>query len=262
MASCGHAEDPSMPKLGVIEGTISDGGYPQVFFSASIDPDKEGQLSEAVINWGKVTVSDGQREVVLTGRVDPDRVPPFRYYSFDMVGEVGKTYTITADYLDIHLESSCTIRQPVPIDSVTFASTDTPGQRATTLHLTSPSETPAYFYLTLAKADASGVLAPPAFTGTLATERPRSSYAIPVFRPRQKLDTATYVAQLRVGEEWTVGLHRVEKAVYDFWVAYDNMLLTSTSPFLTSDTNLPSNIRGGFGVWSAQGTVRRTFSVE
>ncbi len=260
--SCTDDSAPSSPQRGVIQGTIDSDGYPQVFFSASIDPADEGSISDAVINWGKVTVSDGEREVVLTGRVDSDRLPPFRYYSFDMKGKPGKTYTVRADYLDIHLESTCTMQVPVPIDSLSFTLADSPSQRATTLFLTSPEDVPAYFYITLSKADASAILAPPGFMGTLCADRPRSRYSIPVLRPRQKIDTATYVAQLMVGEEWTIGLHRIDKAVYDFWVAYDNMLLTSNSPFLSSDVNLPTNVRGGFGVWSAQGSTYRSFRVE
>lgn len=255
------SQESSVPR-GVIEGIIESGSYPQVFFTRTIVPDQEGILTDALINWGRVTVSDGEKEVVLTGRVDKDLFPPFRYYSLDMIGEPGKIYTLKADFEDIHIQSSCHMPYPTSIDSIAIQPTDNDSLRGATLHLTSPDDAPAYFYVSMIKADQSISLSPPSFMGTLCTDKPNTRYSIPILRPRQKIDTVQYMAQLKVNEEWVIALNRVTKEVYDFWIAYNNMLMTSNSPFLSGNTNLPTNIISGYGIWSAQGTVRYKFTVK
>lgn len=44
--------------------------------------------------------------------------------------------------------------------------------------------------------------------------------------------------------------------------AYDNASLVDGSIFVGSPGSLPSNVEGGYGVWSAQGVATRTVTVE
>ncbi len=269
LLSCEEIVSPSEKKA-VIEGTFNSGGYPTILFSSSVVPGIDGLLSEAVINWGRVTISDGEKEVVLTGYVDHNYLPPFRYTTIDMQGEPGKKYKITADFLDLHAESTVEMPYPVGIDSVSFALTEVDTLRATTLHFTSPSDTPAFFYLTLQQ-NVRGAHPNPCLMGTIRTDIPNYPYSIAVLKPKFKIDIAEnnmqsqikkeYVPQLTIGEEWTVRLNRVEEKVYDFWKAYDNMILFSTSPFISTSESLPSNIEGGYGIWSPQGSALLSFKV-
>ena len=68
----------------VVEGWIEDGGYPVVIVTTTVpvtDEFKEwGSLNDHVVRWAKVTVSDGEREEVLTGKMDKDYFPPYVYY--------------------------------------------------------------------------------------------------------------------------------------------------------------------------------------
>ncbi|MDE6812094.1 MAG: DUF4249 domain-containing protein, partial [Muribaculaceae bacterium] len=137
------------PKMAVIEGTFSSEGYPVVLFSSSVVPAEEGNISDALINWGKVTISDGEREVILSGRKDNSFLPRFYYYSQAITGEPGKTYTVRARFKDLYAESTVRMPFPTAIDSITFSSTDVDTLRATTVHFTSPSDVPAYYYITL-----------------------------------------------------------------------------------------------------------------
>lgn len=249
------------PQKAVIEGIFCSGGYPSVYFTSSVSPGIDGKLSDAVINWGKVTISDGEREVVLSGRVDNTGLPPFRYYTFDMVGEPGKTYKITADFKNLHAVSQVRMPCPTPIDSITIKKTDNDSTRAATLHFTSPADTPAYYYLSMRLQERNSRSAP-CMLGSICTDVPNNHYSIPVLKPIVKIDGEKYEAQLEIGEEWEVSLNRVEKEVYEFWKAYDNMVLFSNSPFISSNESLPTNISGGFGVWSPQGTSTMQIKVE
>lgn len=247
---------------GVVEGVIRNGEYPHVRFSTSVVPGIDGNFKNAVINWGKVTLSDGEREVILTGRAESSYLPPFIYYTQDMQGKAGRTYTLRAEYGSIHVEAKCHMPYPTPIDSITFLPTDNDTLRAATLHFTAPADTPAYYYLSMRSSSQRGELSMPCMMGTLRVDTPGTHCSLAVFRPKLKLDSLIYVAQLAIGEEWIVELNRVERAVYDFRVAYDNMIMFSTSPFMSTAENLPTNTVGGYGVWSAEGTDFIKIKVE
>ena len=262
----GCEEDTAMQESkAVIEGVIRPGEYPYVLFSASVVPSIEGNISDAVINWGKVTISDGKDTVILTGRMDDSYMPPFVYYSFDMVGEPGKTYTLTADFKDLHATATSRMPMPVAIDSVSLQHTNSASLRTATLHFTSPEESPAYFYVSMQRYG-HDTHPMPCLMGTIMTEVANAKYSLPLMRPRIKIyteiDEEKYESQFIVGEQWIVYLNRVERSSYDSWKAFDNMTLFSNSPFISANDSLHSNTVGGYGVWSAEGSSTLKFKVE
>lgn len=260
MPSCDDNPDAPVHKA-VIEGYIRNGEYPTVFFSSSVIPEISGNVADAVINWGKVTLTDGDTTVVLTGRVDDSSVPPFVYYTFDMVGTPGKTYSVLAKFKNLKAHASVKMPDQVKIDSIIMTPTEYDSLRSVTLHFTSPKETPSFFYLSIKKRE-RGARMLPCMMGTIRTDVPEAHYSIRVLRPRVRIDSANYVPQLIVGEEWIVSLNRTESPVYDFWKAYDDMVMFSSSPFITSSQSLPTNISGGFGVWSVEASTQSLITVQ
>lgn len=257
---CGDTPQPNAGKA-VIEGYLRSDDTPLVLFSSSVVPGTSGNIADAVVNWGKVTVSDGDTTVVLTGRVDDSYMPPYVYYTFDMKGTPGKTYSVTAEFKDLKARSSMTMPMPVEIDSITMVRSDNDTLRSATLHFTSPGQTPAYFYLSM-KRNARGERMMPCMMGTIKTDRPHTHYSIPILKPRVRIDSVKYMPQLVVGEEWIVSLNRTEGPAYDFWKAYDDMVMFSTSPFISTSESLPTNVSGGFGVWSVEGSSQMAITVQ
>ena len=257
---CGDTPTPPAAKA-VIEGYLRSGDTPLVLFSSSVVPGTSGNIADAVVNWGKVTVSDGDTAVVLTGRVDDSYMPPYVYYTFDMTGTPGKTYSVTAEFKDLKACSTMTMPMPVEIDSITLIRSDNDTLRSATLHFTSPGQSPAYFYLSM-RQNARGSRMMPCMMGSIKTDRPHTHYSIPILKPRVRIDSVKYVPQLAVGEEWIVSLNRTEGPVYDFWKAYDDMVMFSTSPFISTSESLPTNVSGGFGVWSVEGSSQMAVTVQ
>lgn len=260
--AAGCTTDPvQSERKAVIEGYICSGETPLVIFSSSIVPEISGNISDAVINWGRVSVSDGDTTVLLTGRVDDSYLPPFVYYTFDIKGIPGKTYSVTADFKDLHASAVVRMPEPTPIDSITLKATDNDSVRAATLHFTSPSDVPAYYYLTLRRNE-RGSERHPCMMGTLIADKPLTHYSLPIFRPRVRIESTSHKVNLEVGEQWTVGLNRLEKDVYEFWKAYDDMVMFSASPFISTNASLPTNIAGGYGIWSVEGSSTMELNVE
>lgn len=119
-AACTPAEQPPTEML-VVEGWIESGAAPVVMVSKSLTPSQEKQSFSAVAGnvekWARVAISDGEKEVVMTGLPSKDHFPPYIYTTGRMFGKVGKTYTITVDTDKHHCVASTVIPEPVPLES-------------------------------------------------------------------------------------------------------------------------------------------------
>ena len=86
------------PSQLVVEGWIDNGEFPMVFVTRSVPISEEYQeisnLGQYLERWAKVTISDGEREEVLVGRLNHSYYPPFYYTTSYMRGEPGKTYRL------------------------------------------------------------------------------------------------------------------------------------------------------------------------
>lgn len=128
-------------------------------------------------------------------------------------------------------------------------------------HFTAPDDCPAYYNVEVRESTRRG-RPYPAMLCTIEATEPGKQMSIPVFRPKNELDTAHFVPQFAVGEQIEVSLCRVQKPVYDFWYSYNNDVTFGNSVFLGAGASMPTNITGGLGVWSARGTDKRTLTVR
>ena len=121
LASCRKDETPGESRL-VVEGWIENGGHPVVMLSESIGITTGQQMSvrdfmDHMARWAKVTVSDGENSVVLTGVPDPEYFPPYVFTTDRIVGEVGKSYSLKVEYKDYVATATTVIPVPVPLDT-------------------------------------------------------------------------------------------------------------------------------------------------
>lgn len=262
LASC-IEEPPIATEKAVIEGWINSDGYPVVIFTSSISPDEEDiTLSDKIIRWGKVTITDSVDSFTMTGGPDNDFFPPYRFISYQMKGEPGKTYKIRAEFKNLVAEAECTMPMPTPIDRVeVLPIEDNDSLRAATLYFTTPANCPSYYYLTIREAE-SGKQPLPAMLGTYKATTPGIEASIPILHSKNHLNDDIFVPQLKIGEKLEISLCRISEEVYEFWSAYDNAVLFGGNQFFDSAQSLHGNIQGGYGVWSAQGVSRTTLLVE
>ena len=88
LAAC-HQELHAPHEEIVVEGWIESGSAPVVLltrtFVVQLGDEVDGETS-TVLPWGKVTVSDGTDEVILTGDYDERYFPPYIYSTSRMMG--------------------------------------------------------------------------------------------------------------------------------------------------------------------------------
>ena len=247
------SEEVQEPRM-VVEGQIDSDGYPRVFLTLSATADASGGIiSENIIRWGVVKLSDGENEVILTGGPMAGVLPPYIYYSYDMVGVPGRSYTLTAEYKDKKVTSEVTMPEPTEIEGVRISGNAADDRsRDLTIMFNSPADAPAYYHLSV-RVSGSDNRFYPCNPGTIAVMEGGKRVEMPVYKGNGGLSSGNDREGFTVGERVTVRLARVAPEVYDFWRAWDNAALTGGSVFVGSSVSLPSNISGGYGVWSAQG---------
>lgn len=255
MAGCDSANsDLDAAPRPVIEGWIDSDGYPRVIFTTSFVPDEANStMADHLIRWGVVTISDGTSTVIMTGGPDKDMFPPYSYYTYNMIGKPGTTYTIEARYENYHARAECTMPEPPEIESVEssrIASSDT--LREATVTVVAPPDCPAYYHIsTMVIGEDSRFL--PAMLGNYVAEVPGQKVRMPVYRGKTSLLAGDFVPQLPTNRRVRIRVERVTRAVYEFWKAFNEATLFGGSQFVGHSSSLPSNIDGGYGYWSAQG---------
>lgn len=254
LISCSDDYDYLQPQL-VLEGSFDSMGYPDVILTKSIVTDgSDYDVSELLMRWATVRISDDTgREVILTGAPSKQHFPPYHYYTTEMRGEPGRTYTITATYRDMCVTASASMPYPTPIDSIssaTVAECDT--LRALTVHFTAPADCPAYYHVSTQLRGFDGRFLPGTL-GVVEAHTPGMAMSVPAMRAKTSTDTADFVPHMPVGSVCGIRLERVEPAIYEFWKVFSNQALFGSSEFFATTFSLPGNIDGGFGIWSPQG---------
>lgn len=262
LSGCADEMGESLAPSAVIDGWTDTYGYPVVLFTASFSPDGDNSISDKVIKWGKVEISDGEESAVLTAGPAKGYFPPYRYFSYSFQCQPGKEYTVTATYKDLKATATAYLPYPTPIDSVKVMPIEgNDSLRAATLYFTTPEDVPAYYYLTLQEAMVNS-RPQPTMLGTLKVDKSGVVASIPIFHGKSRADSVKFVPQLKVGEKLIVRLNRVEEKVYEFWKDYDNSVTIGTSQFISGSGSISGNVDGGFGIFSAQGSSEWPFIVK
>ncbi|MDE6451090.1 MAG: DUF4249 domain-containing protein, partial [Odoribacter sp.] len=105
----------------VVEGWIEEGNVAYVILSQNnplISTVDSTSIENMVIRWAKVTVSDGEKSEILRGRIDGNYFPPFIYHGTELMGQAGKTYTLTVEYSGHVWTAETTIPESLPLTSL------------------------------------------------------------------------------------------------------------------------------------------------
>ena len=74
-----------------------------------------------------------------------------------------------------------------------------------------------------------------------------------------RLDTKKYSPYFKVNDTVAVKLAQVNREGYLFWDQYTKTQSLSTNMFLSTVTDIPSNVSGGIGYWNGYGAVELFF---
>ena len=242
----------------IVEGWIEGGGFPVVMLSRSLPVSRDYQridsLSDYIVRWAKVTISDGNDTVVLTGKYDNGYFPPYVYTTSRMRGEVGKTYYLTAEYRNMCATAKTTI--PAIPDNCSFrvapcTDSDTLFQIKATFR-DNPSEKNYYQFFVRVGTDRKQYQA--SYLGSIDDEILKEETDMTVYRSHQITDKF-YTPYFYYNDTVSVKFSQVDETSFRIWDSYIKMQSLSSNMFLSTFSDIESNITGGYGYWCGYGSI-------
>ena len=240
----------------VIEGWIDNDNFPIVKVTRTVTMGNDfvdiSELNKYVERWAKVTINDGEKEVILSGQYNKSSYPPFIYTTTDMRGQLGKTYHLSVDTPEgLHAEATTTIPYPAVIDSfkveevaqedsVMYQIYGYTSYRGACKIFTRDSNHDTEFLSAYLGIYDSTMLS---HDGCLSISRGRSGFSHE-YTPFFEKGTTVYVKFSTLTDEG-----------YRFWRNFEDMVSLSTNPLFPATANLPSNIQGGLGYWLGYGST-------
>lgn len=249
----------------VVEGWIEDGGFPIVMLTRSLPFSTEYQimddLGDYILRWAKVTVSDGTDSVVLTGKYDNGFYPPYIYTTSKMRGEPGKQYSLTVEYRNYYATAKTTI--PSKPDFCSF-SVERISHSDTLFQIKArfkdnPSEKDYYQFFSRVGTQIKQYQA--SYLGTLDDAVLDNVAEIPVYRGHQ-LKFEDYTPYFSLTDTVSVKFAHIDETSFRIWDSYTKMLSLSSNMFLSTSTDMETNINGGYGYWCGYAAITNHIVIQ
>ena len=258
LTSCYEVDlNQNTPQL-VVEGYIDDGGFPVVMITTSLAITNETQrldsLASHLLRWATVSVSDGENEVLLTGKIDESYFPPYIYTTSRMRGQQGKTYKLKVKYGEYKAEATTTIPLCAQIDTVIVTQTEVDSLCQITLGFNDNPESKDYYKVFVKKGMRSKQWIS-SFLGVVNDDVLNGYAEIAVNQGQFLPDTVAFTPFFCYDDTVAVKFARIDEEAYRFWNDYENYISLSRNPMFPLTQNLRSNIKGGMGCWYGCGAT-------
>lgn len=268
LAACTPSWQPEGEERLVVEGWIDAGGFPIVMVTTSVPTSTEYQSIDEqkshLVRHGRVTVSDGENSVILTGMDNKKYFPPYIYTTADMRGVAGKSYTLTVQHAGMTATATTTIPAAVPLDSLwCVKSKDDEGKYNIKARFSDPEDSEDYYrlFVKVAGKDSSYVAS---YMGCHRDSDLANPAEIAVMRGLSVDNESSWAwnpASFEEGDLVRLRFCTMDKVSYDFWSSYDSVASLSIIPFFPATYNPRYNISGGIGYWCGYGASTYSITV-
>lgn len=245
----------------VVEGWIDDGGFPVVILTRTLPVSTQKQdiekLKDYIIRWAKVTVSNGKDSVILTGKIDNGYFPPYIYTTSKMRGSAGERYSLTVEYKDFRACATTTIPSPPPHCSFNvLPCTDSDTLYQIKAKFTDNSEEKNYYqFFTRTGTETRQYMA--AYLGSIDDDILDGETDFSIYRHHQLRRKNKYTPYFTINDTVSIKFAQVDEASFQIWDSYIKMLSLSGNLFLSTSSNITSNIVGGYGYWCGYGSIEQ-----
>lgn len=251
------------PEL-VVEGWITAGGFPLVMLTTTVpvsdDKHTTDELEEHIRNWARVAISDGDKEVVLFGTPASRYMPPYIYTTTGIIGEEGKTYTLTVKDGDYYATATTTIPKGVELCDIVQEPSDASGSFRQLYAVFDDPEGENYYGL-FYKIGEREVQYNMCNLGVFDDAGLSGQVKYPVYKTSYINTDVDAPEQFAVGDVVSVSLRTMDKASYDFWCNYRDAAAFSGNFFAPYTQNVRGNIIGGHGYWCGYNTSEKLLVV-
>lgn len=257
------------PKI-VLEGAIEQGFPAYVFVTRNVayfGVTDSTALVNTIVTDAIVTISDGTNSEQLTLLPNPSYFPPLMYVGKTIIGEVGKTYTLTVKVDTNKITATTTIPAPIKYDNIWFKTE--PDKDTLGYIWASFSDNPVignYYRIFTYRVGKDRNFVPllgsvyddKTFNGkTITFSMTRGFETFSDEQSRNDKNAQKEIGFYKVGETIIVKTCTMDEKHYDFWATQEQALFSGDNPF-TSPIRIKSNVIGGLGVFGGYGATYDT----
>lgn len=253
-------------KIGGSPTDYSFGDYNLGWFITPSAQDKIWfDLNNHIIRWGKVSISDGEKEVILSGRKDERFFPPYIYTTSKLKGEVGKTYHLKVEYSGRTVTALATIPAPKPLEYIKINESRSNGAQDDGRYFLTgglkDDRTTKDYYKVFTKVHQKDSIFVSSFLGlTDDTILGEGIEEIPINRG-SGVQTTNKDNYYRSGDIVHIRFCTLDKIAWEYWSDFEEIQSLSRNPFFPISTDIRSNISGGLGYWAGYGATYYTISI-
>lgn len=240
------------PKI-VVEGWIEEDKPPIVMLHYTYTFDERDTslstlIENKIITWGKVTIDNNEDEQIMIGQLDMDLIPPYKYSTARMIGEVGKEYNITVENEGDIVYATTKILPKVPIDSIEILNVQENNYNVK-VHFTDYDKSKKNYYILLYKYRGKGQYNACPMGITTSDMANDGKLSIVAHRRLKSLITDSVGSlSFEKGDSVFLKLCNIDSTAYEIW---NSFLAQEFSPNLpiTSTSSIKTNIKNGAGYW-------------
>lgn len=238
----------------VVDGYIEVNQFPVVVLTRSasyFSTIDSASLRNMVVSRAKVTVSNGEKEEVLTLRKNTSFYPPYIYEGSEIKGEAGKTYSLKIEVEANTYESVTSVPESVKLDSLWFK--PGPGEDSVGMlyaKITDKEETEDYYRLFTQRVEKDNTFIPVYLSALGDQFFNGKTFTFSLLRGSESMTDKRDDIYFRRGDIVRVKISKIDRTHFDFWRTLERELYVTGNPFSSSGNKIESNISGGaLGVW-------------
>lgn len=256
----------------VIEGWIEAGKEPLVMLHYAYELDNPNTSDTASMmdiignqleRYARVSIFDGDNEVVLTGQLNSKYLPPYIYTSAHIVGEAGRTYTIKATRNNLSATATTTIPTIKPtVDSIAVRNISDSTQ-AVVAYINVPETAGTIYYNAFLKRKGEYQLRSFLMSHVQSSQAKNGQIELPIYSNGKgvimsgvshfiQTDTTQYYLHMAVVDEMS----------YRIWEGISAQSINQGMYFMSIYKNMPSNVSSGLGYWCGYNSTEYAFMVN
>lgn len=255
---CTDAKIPAAESGLVVEGWIENGRHPVVIVTTSVPTTTEYQdwesLYDHLVRWAKVTISDGEQSVVLTGKYSDDYFPPYIYTTARIMGEVGKTYWLTVEYEGMVATAVTTIPEPVELEYVKVKAVEAGYKIVAGIRDDKTVKNYYRFFSMVEGADSTYV---PSLLGliddSVLTDDVNEAFVNGAYKAMTDSISRSPIQYLK-DDVVRIRFCNMDEQVFNYWMDYDDIASLAANPFFPVNKRIRSNVSSGMGCWAGYGS--------
>lgn len=242
----------------VVEGWIEDGGFPIVMVTTTV-PITEvvtdmSQLKNYIVNWAKVSVSDGERDIVLIGQKNDDYFPPYIYTTTELIGEAGKNYRLKVEYSGRTVTATTSIPKPKSLEYIKVRQAKDNKQKFYLIGGLRDDPQTKDFYKVFSKVYGKDSTYVSSFLGLTDDDVLNEELEeITINNGSGKIGESLN-SYFSANDFVSIRFTTLDRQSWIYWNDFEEIQSLSSTSIFTISTNIRSNIKGGLGYWAGYGS--------